>query len=366
MASLFLLLAIGLLGPLLAWPKRLALPVAVGEILVGVAFGVSGFNLIDTKDQTIQLFAEIGFALVMMLVGSHINVRQTFSSGNVAKALRNITISVVVALCLAWVIVKITGIDHLSVYVLIMASSSAAVVLPIAVGKKSESISLLVTQVAVADLLAIVALPAVMALDNLQAILIGAATITGCAAALYLILAHSVRNGSWKALREVSRERGFGLELRISLLVLLGLASLAQSFGVSIMIAGFALGLAISANGVPNRLAKQLFAVTEGFFAPVFYVMLGAAINFRLVFADPTLILLAVMLAGFGVVSHLGGMFFGQKFSEAGLSASALGIPTAIVSIGLASNAINSGEAAAITLAMLLSVIMATLFARKV
>jgi len=281
-------------------------------------------------------------------------------------ALRNIVISVVLALALAWVIVKITGIDHLSIYVLIMASSSAAVVLPMALGKSKPSVHLLVTQVAVADLLAIIALPAVMALDKLQEIVVGATVISGCALVLYFVLARSARNGSWKAVRNISRERGFGLELRISLLVLLGLAALAQNFGVSVMIAGFSIGLAISANGVPHRLAKQLFAVTEGFFAPIFYVALGAAIDFRLVFANGSLLTLALLLAGFGLLAHLGGMLFGQRFSEAGLSATALGIPTAVVSIGLTSNAINSGEAASITLAMLLSVIMATVFARRI
>jgi len=162
-------------------------------------------------------------------------------------------------------LVKFTSFDHMAVYVLILASSSAAVVLPMAVAKTSPTVGLLVTQVAVADLLAIIALPAVMAFDKLPQIAVGATVITACAVVLYVLLAIAVRTGSWKSLRRVSRDRGFGLELRISLLVLLGLAALAQNFGVSVMIAGFSIGLAISANGVPHRLAKQLFAVTEGF-----------------------------------------------------------------------------------------------------
>jgi len=72
------------------------------------------------------------------------------------------------------------------------------------------------------------------------------------------------------------------------------------------------------------------------------------------------------LLAVFGVLSHLGGMLFGQRFSEAGVSAAALGIPTAVVSIGLSSGVLAAGEAAAITMSMVLSVIMATLFARKI
>ena len=126
MSGLFLLLAVGLLGPLLAWPKKLGLPVAVGEILVGVGFGISGFNLIDVHEPATKLISQVGFALVMMLVGSHIQVRQTLGSKNLLAALRNIAISVVLALALALLIVRLTGIDHLAIYVLIMASSSAA------------------------------------------------------------------------------------------------------------------------------------------------------------------------------------------------------------------------------------------------
>jgi Kef-type K+ transport system membrane component KefB len=205
-----------------------------------------------------------------------------------------------------------------------------------------------------------------MAPSKTPTILIGASAVTACAVVLYLLLRAGERNGAWSRFREFSRERRFGLELRISLLALFGLATLAQSFGVSVMIAGFALGLAIAANGVPHRLAKQLFAVTEGLFAPVFYVLLGASIDFRQVFVEPNLVVLSLMLVVLGIASHLSGTLFGQRFSEAGLSAASLGIPTAIVSIGLTTNAINSGEAAAVTLAMLLSVIASSAFARRV
>ncbi len=374
MSNLLLLLAIGLLGPLLAWPKALAVPVAVGEILVGVGFGVSGLNLIDTKEPTTVLISQIGFALVMMLVGSQIKVKETFSSKHFLQASRNIVVAVVLALISAWVIVQVTGHDHLAIYALIMASSSAAVVLPLLANKvtsnggakPAKNLALMVTQVAVADLLGILALPAVMSPGNTGTILIGALAVIACAVVLYFALRAGERNGAWSRFRKFSRDRRFGLELRISLLVLFGLAALAQTFGVSVMIAGFSLGLAIAANGVPHRLAKQLFAVTEGLFAPVFYVLLGATIDFRSVFVEPSLVILSLLLVILGIASHLGGTAFGQSFNEAGLSAASLGIPTAIVSIGLTSHAINSGEAAAITLAMLLSVVISSAFARSI
>jgi hypothetical protein len=44
---------------------------------------------------------------------------------------------------------------------------------------------------------------------------------------------------------------------------------------VSIMLAGFCVGLAVAGVGAPRRLARQMFAVTEGFLGPLFFVWLG-------------------------------------------------------------------------------------------
>ena len=47
------------------------------------------------------------------------------------------------------------------------------------------------------------------------------------------------------------------------------------------MLAGFAFGLVVAAIGEPRRLAKQLFALTEGFLGPLFFVWLGASLDVR-------------------------------------------------------------------------------------
>ena len=58
----------------------------------------------------------------------------------------------------------------------------------------------------------------------------------------------------------------------------------------------FAFGLALSAIGTPRRLAGQLFAVTEGFLGPVFFIWLGASINLRALADHPRLVVLALGL----------------------------------------------------------------------
>ncbi|MDD0859799.1 cation:proton antiporter [Arthrobacter alpinus] len=90
------------------------------------------------------------------------------------------------------------------------------------------------------------------------------------ATVLFLILRTANRKGLRKRLHKVSEKRKFALELRFQLVVLFALAGLAVWSHVSIMLAGFAFGLAVSAVGEPRRLAHQLFALTEGFLGPLF------------------------------------------------------------------------------------------------
>lgn len=71
-ATLALVTAIGFAGPLLAAVPRLRIPVVIGELLAGLVVGHSGFGIIDVGNETLQLIANIGFALVMFVVGTQI------------------------------------------------------------------------------------------------------------------------------------------------------------------------------------------------------------------------------------------------------------------------------------------------------
>lgn len=44
-ATLALIVALGVIGPLLALPKRLHLPVILGELLAGIIFGTTGLQI---------------------------------------------------------------------------------------------------------------------------------------------------------------------------------------------------------------------------------------------------------------------------------------------------------------------------------
>jgi Kef-type K+ transport system membrane component KefB len=355
MAELLLVLLLGLAGPLLAVNRRFAVPVAVGEILAGLIFGASGLKVIDATQPDLTLLSQIGFAVVMLVTGSHIDVRKIFSRVITLRALVNIALITGSAVLVGLLVQALThSSGNFWTFVVIIASSSAAVALPVFAGEETNpKIAVFVTQVTIADLLAIVMLPLVTGGKNLVSVGVGALTVTLASGVIYLLLRFADSSGVWRRLRKLSAAHGFGLELRLSLILLLALILLAQSFTVTIMIAGFGLGLALGANGLPKRLAKQLFAVSEGLLSPVFFVILGAGIDVSAVLQQPKLIVLALALGLGAVLVHLAPTLLGMNPVLAVASSAQLGVPAAAVSIGLASHSLTSGEAAAVMLGAL-------------
>lgn len=273
---------IAILGPLLALP-RWNLPVVLGELIAGIALGPTGIDWLHAQDTTLTLLAQIGFALVMFVAGSHVPVRDP----RLRVALRIGTIRAVgvgvVAALLGVVVSTVFGTGHAALYAVLMASSSAALVLPIV-----ESLRLgggpvlrMLPQVAIADTACIVALPLVIDPRNAGRAAIGAAAVLASAAVLFVILRYLESSGIRKRAHDISEDRKFALELRVNLVILFALAALAVRTHVSIMLAGFAFGLAVALVGEPRRLARQLFAVTEGFLGPLFFVWLGASLDLR-------------------------------------------------------------------------------------
>ena len=129
--TLALLVVVGLAGPLLAGVPRLGIPVVVGELIAGIVIGRTGFNLIDPADPTFELFANIGFTLVMFVVGTHVPVRDGTLRTAIPKALLRAAAVGAVAAVLGVLLARAFGTGHPLLYAVLMASSSAALALPV-------------------------------------------------------------------------------------------------------------------------------------------------------------------------------------------------------------------------------------------
>ncbi len=361
--TLALIVAAGLLGPLLAARRSWHVPVVVGALLAGVLLGRTGLQVLDTDDDTFTFLADIGFALVMFVAGSHVPVLDPRLRHGVGAGLGRAALVGVVATLAGIGLAAAFGTGNGPIYAVLMASSSAAIVLPIVDSLRltGPGVLQLLPQVAVADAACIVALPLVIDPAHAGRAALGALAVIACAAVVFGLLWWGERTGFRKRLHRLSEHRKFALELRLSLLVLFTLAAVARATHVSVMLAGFSLGLAVAAIGEPRRLAKQLFAVTEGFFGPLFFVWLGASLSVRDFGRQPSLILLGVLLGVGALLVHLVGSVTGQPAPLAALSCAQMGVPVAAATLATQLGQLGPGEAPALILGALITVAVAAL-----
>ncbi|WP_433712648.1 cation:proton antiporter [Nocardia sp. CA-084685] len=216
-ATLALVIALGLCGPLLALRENLHIPVILGELLAGIVFGTSGFDILHSADPIFTFLADMGFAVVMFVAGTHVPVRD----------------------------------------------------------------------------------PAVRS-------------------------------------------------------------------AVSIMLAGFAAGLAVAGIGEPRRVARQLFAINDGFLGPLFFVWLGARLDLREFGDHPRLIGLGLALGIGAVLVHLSARVTGQPIAFGTLAAAQVGVPVAAVTVGAQLHVLVPGEASAMMLGALCTIAAAALAASRI
>ncbi|WP_426998160.1 cation:proton antiporter [Pseudarthrobacter sp. N5] len=356
--SLSLIAAVALLGPLLALQAKWHLPVVLGQLLAGIVIGRTGFSLVDPADPTFTLMADVGFALIMFVAGTHVPVRdQRIRTALGSGAIRaGVAAALAVAVGIGTALAFATG--HAPLYIVLLASSSAALVLPIVDSLRlgGPGVLTMTAQVAIADIACIVALPLVVDPPNAGRAALGALAVTACAVVLFFVLRSLERSGTRARLHEVSEERKFALELRIQLMLLFALAGLAVFGHVSIMLAGFSFGLVVAAVGEPRRLAHQLFAVSDGFLGPLFFVWLGASLNLRDLGTHPQMILLGLCLGIGAILVHVAMRVLGQPLPLGVLSASQLGVPVAAATIGTQLQLLHPGEAAALILGALITI----------
>jgi len=357
-ATLALVVAAGLLGPLLATPKGWRVPMLLGEIGAGVVLGKTGINRLHATEPTFAFLADIGFALVMFVAGTHVPMRDARLKQSLRRGVTRACLVGAIAVPVGWAFSQAFGTGHPALYAVLLASSSAALILPLvdALHLTGTDLLDLLAQVAVADTVCIVALPLAIEPSRAGTAALGALSVMAAAAVAFICLRSAERSGARKRLHHISEQRKFALELRVSLLVLFALAALARATHVSIMLAGFALGLAVTAVGEPHRLARQLFALTEGFFGPLFFVWIGASLDLRAFSSHPKYVALGLALGAGAVLAHAAMSLTKQPRPLSVLTSAQIGVPIAAVALGTQQHLLAPGEPAALILGALVTV----------
>lgn len=365
LADLALLVLAGLLGPLLGSVPRVRAPVIVGEIVAGVLLGPTVLNAVHPDTPTATLLSDIGFALLMLILGTHLPLTDPRLRRGVPRALVVVALTFGAAVPIAYGISRVTHLERFLPLALLLMTSSAAIALPILREQRIHGPAVLRTMawVSVADIVSILVVPFVTA-GNQGQVLLGTVLVSVSAAALVLI-GHALETapGAAQAVhraRKASKQGGWALDLRLALLLLFALSALAQHFGTSLLVPGFAVGVGVASFGGPKRLTQQLVGIGEGFFVPLFFVLLGARINVRELANSPRALLLAVLVLGGALVLHIAAVVGLRLPLWSGLLATAqMGVPAAVASIGLSEGWLNAAQAAAVLAAALGSLVIA-------
>jgi Kef-type K+ transport system membrane component KefB len=362
--TLVVLVLAGLGGPLLGMLGRRFVPVVVGEILAGILVGPAVLDGFYPTDATIAFLAQIGFAMLMLTVGMHLPLRDRRLAASARDGGLLAAIVCVLALPAGLLAASIAGGGHAAVYVVVLASGSAAVLLPALqeTGLQGAVAMTVMAQVTIADVITILSVPIVLQPQRVAHAALGA-LLVALAAALLLVLARLLSRAGWvHRARRLSKQRHWALDLRLSLLVLFALVWVAQKGGTSVLIAGFGAGVTVALVGGPKRLSTQVRGVADGFFIPLYFVVLGAQLDLGGLAREPTMLALAGALAALSVAIHLLAAVLLRKPLTGALAATAqLGVPAAVASLGLSEHVLSPVTATAIVASALISLGVCTL-----
>ncbi len=255
---------------------------------------------------------------------------------------------------------QITNLHHPMMIAILAVTSSAALVMPALeeAGLTTREVGLVTAAwVTLADIGSVLALPFVVVHGSARDVVIGGLAVFVATVAIWALLREARSQEWYRRYRKLSRKRGWGLDLRISLLALFILSWLALKIGTSILVAGFCAGAVVALVGEPKRLAWEILGIAQGFFVPLFFVVLGAQISLRALVTSPGDLFLAVALSIAIVVVHVAAGLVARLPVGSGLVATAqMGVPAALVAVGLTTRILSPGQSAAILAATLVSV----------
>jgi len=370
--SLLVIVLAGLVGPLIASGPRPIIPAVVGELLAGIALGRTGFGIIDPNSSTNLILYALGFAMLMLVAGSHVQMQGSGLASGLRSAAVAFVIVVVVAIPAGLVMaVVLAPSAPPALFPILLAGSSAAVAFPILQerGLLGPSVGLLLAWIPMADAVTVLLMPlTLIGASQIPGALGGDTAIVAITIAA-LLAGERIGHVGWAiTLRDRSRTRDWALQLRLALLILIGLSLVADQTGGSTLLAGFGAGLVLARLRTPERLEVQLSGIAEGFFVPAFFVLLGSKLDFRALLQDPQAIFVAVVLAAAALAIHVGASLVVAPKPKAsfGLAASAqLGLPAAAASLGLQTGHLSPALAAAIVAAGCITVLPASIGTRR-
>ena len=270
-------------------------PIAAAEIIAGMIFGRSGFDLIE-ENAWIEFLSLFGFAMLMFLSGLEVDFHRVSDAARwdrwrpsalafnpVATGLLLLSGTLGLALLVAWALFPDDPFSHIVFFALVLSTTSVGVVVPTLRERGLTNTSFgqsILMSATLADFLTVLALTVLAAL-----IAGGVSGELWLTAVLFVpfvaVVTAGARLGPIRWVRHLIADLTLGtaqIRIRGALVLLVLFVVLAESVEAELALGAFLAGAAVSSlsREEGSDLRQKLDAIGFGFVVPIFFVTVGA------------------------------------------------------------------------------------------
>jgi len=373
-ASLAIILAIAFFSRLvLGLLPRVRVPGVVIEIVLGIVVGPAVLGWAKA-DEPVRLLSTVGVAFLLFLAGLELDVEQ-LRGQRLRLVSRAFALSLLLAAGAGYLLKGIGVVSNPLLVAVALTATSLGLVIPVL--KEAGAIDsplgqLVVAAASLGDFGAVIALSLLFSRDasttSTRLILLGVFFLS------VAVVAWSVSRGR-RSMRISSvllrlQDTTAQIRVRAAMLLLIGLAVLAQHTGLETILAAFVAGAVVSVIDRDEMHTHPLFqvkleAIGYGFLIPVFFVTSGIRFDLKALTDHPSVLArVPLFLAALAVVRGLPALLYrsqlgGRQILAAGLlQATSLPFIVTATMIGVEIGALTSANAAALVAAGLLSALL--------
>lgn len=293
---------------------RLKLPIVLGELIAGMIVGpfaigslivIQGETLLQLN-QEVKILGEIGAIVILFMAGLEMTPREFIKGGKASFTVG--TLGVIVPFFVGFFVFQLFGFHAFQAMLVATALTATSIAISVQVlaefGKlKTPEARLIIGAAVVDDILAIAVLSIVTSLDPAVAevdVIEISFTIfkvlgffAAMAVAAIFIVPRVVGSKLWKA--------GGAIEGVVTA-AFFGAAGVAASIGLSPILGSFVVGMALASTKVFERVEHYISKLGL-IFAPLFFAIIGAQVDFRGINAE--ILLIGAIIIGVAIATKL-------------------------------------------------------------
>lgn len=367
LASLLVIVAIAAAVPILIGMLRLPVPEVVLFLVLGVVFGPQLLDLI-TVDAPIDLISELGLGMLFFLAGFEVE-RAAIVGRDGRRALIGWLASIGVAVAAVLTLAALGIVKDGIAISIVLTTTALGTLLPILRerGELSGRFGFLFMGTGTfGELGPIVAIALFLGSRSMSAAIIALLIFALIVVALVKLPS---RLRSQRLIDLINRGSSTASQtpLRLTIVLLVGLLTIAAAFGFDVVLGAFAAGMIVrrlAPHEATETLSHRMEAIAFGFFIPVFFIISGAKLDVQSIVEAPlrliafTVLLLVCRGLPQYLVYRRAIPDFRERTKFVLYTATALPLLVAVTEIELSNGAMLPENAAAVVGAGVLSVLL--------